>query len=102
MVRARLARVALVAALGLASGCSSMSPCSGNCSLMSRLTGFFRHDRSSTEVVGTPIEGPVIADPGSFEAPPTFGLPPQSAPPPLFPAPRPTITNEAQRMPYQP
>src|SRR3954451_2096424 len=108
MVRARIAGVALAAALGLVCGCStpsSCSSCSGS-SLTSRLTGLFRRNGAPTEVVGAPIDGPVIGDPGSgsCEAPgyPGTGFPPmpQTFAPPL--APPPLSLNEAQRMPYQP
>jgi hypothetical protein len=121
MVRARIAGVALAAALGLACGCSTPSGCSScsGTSFTSRLTGLFRRDRTPTEVVGSPIEGPVIGEPGpgccdgsgglppqSFAPPPSFAPapqpfapPPQSFAPPLAPPPR---ELEAQRMPYQP
>jgi hypothetical protein len=115
-----MARAALVAALGLACGCSTPSSCS-SCpgqSFTSRLTGLFRHS-GSAEVVGAPIDGPVIADPGSFSGgyPGTYpgGFPgtfhgegpgcsplPQSYAPPLAPPPRPLSSDEARRMPYQP
>jgi hypothetical protein len=101
MVRARMARVALVAALGLACGCSTPSTCS-SCSLTSRLTGLFRRGGTSQEVVGVPVEGPVIADPGTISGEGPSWVPmPQTYAPPLAPPPRP-LTNEAQRMPYQP
>src|SRR5947208_3048023 len=99
MVRARLAGVALAAALGLACGCSTPSGCS-SCSLSSRLTGLFRRDRASTEVIGGAAEGPVIGDPGEGAgcAPPTFVAPlPQTFAPPLAPPP---LQNGAQPMPY--
>jgi hypothetical protein len=105
MVRARLTRAALATLLGLACGCSSSpslcSSCPGS-SFSSRLTSLFRHGGCSGEVVGAPMEGPVIADPGPppGEAP-GFAPLPQSFAPPLAPPPRP-LTNEAQRMPYQP
>jgi hypothetical protein len=115
MVRARIAGVALAAALGLACGCSTPSGCSScpGTSLTSRLTGLFRRNNTPVEVVGSPIDGPVIADPGSAhcEGPgfgsgpalpdgPSFPPVPQSFAPPLAPPPR--ELNEAQRMPYQP
>jgi hypothetical protein len=117
MVRARIAGVALAAALGLVSGCSTPSGCSScpGTSFTSRLTGLFRHNSTPVEVVGSPIDGPVIADPGpgccdgsggglppqSFPPmPQSFGPVPQSFAPPLAPPPR--QFNEAQRMPYQP
>ena len=120
MVRTRMARVAVAAALGLACGCSSMSSSCSSCSpsLTSRLTGLFRRDSAPVEVVGSPFEGPPITDPGccgpyngpGFPPVPQSGpydgpgyLPvPQTGPPPLIPAPRPFAPNEAQRMPYQP
>jgi hypothetical protein len=115
MVRARLAGVALATALGLACGCTAPSGCSecGSPSLTSRLTGLFRRHGTPTEVVGSPIEGPVIADPGGCDGPgcgaalpPTFSPPPPAVlPPDGFPPPQsfpPPLTNEAQRMPYQP
>src|SRR5947208_15822252 len=117
MVRARLARVALVAALGVACGCSTPSSCS-SCSresFTSRLTGLFRRDRGTpVEVVGEPGEGPVIPDPGTgpgpyegpgcMTPPQTFAPPPQpfapppqpfaplpqSRAPPLYPPPQPS------------
>lgn len=114
MVRARLAGVALAAALGLACGCSTPSGCSScsGTSFTSRLTGLFRRDRP-VEVVGSPIEGPVIADPGPGCCEGSGGIPPQPFPPPqgFAPAPQsfapplaptPHELNEAQRMPYQP
>ncbi len=115
MVRARMAGVALAAALGLACGCSTPSGCSscGGSSFTSRLTGLFRHNSAPVEVVGSPVDGPVIADPGlgscdgpdcaggppTFVPPPPQSFGPQSFAPPL--APVPPVT-EAQRMPYQP
>jgi hypothetical protein len=105
MVRARMARLALAAALGVACGCSSVSSCS-SCpgeSFTSRLTSLFRRDRGvPVEVVGEPAVGPVIADPGIGPGPGPYEGPgcaplPQSVAPPLFPPP-----NEAHRMPYQP
>ncbi len=106
MVRARMAGVALAAALGLACGCSTPSGCSGcsGSSLTSRLTGLFRRDAVSSEVVGSPVEGPVISEPcdgGGCAAPPAFTGPlPQTFAPPLAPPPR--LQNGAQPMPYQP
>jgi hypothetical protein len=104
MVRARMARVALVAVLGLACGCSTPSGGSGcsSCSLTSRLTSLFRRNNAPTEVVGTPVDGPVIVDPGTFPGDGSGYPVPQSYPPPLIPAPRPAPGTEAQRMPYQP
>jgi hypothetical protein len=114
-----MARVALVAALGLAAGCSSMNNSCSSCepSFTSRLTGLFRHRSTPTEVVGAPFDGPLIGEPSPFEGPgcqpmpfppsgpqpfPPSALPlPQSSPPPLIPAPTPTYPIEAQRMPYQ-
>src|SRR5438128_10979505 len=97
MVRARIAGVALAAALGLACGCSTPSGCSScpGTSLTSRLTGLFRHNSTPVEVVGSPIDGPVIADPGPgpYEGPgcapvsPSFPPVPQSFAPPLAPPP---------------
>jgi hypothetical protein len=121
MVRAHLARVALLAALGLAAGCStpsSCSSCSGS-SFTSRLTGLFRHDRGRGEVVSPGFEGPVIGDPGVMpESPgcapgfapgfsPGFSpmpqmMTPQTIAPPLVPTPPPASGLEARRMPYQP
>jgi hypothetical protein len=105
MVRARMAGVALAAALGLACGCSTPSSCSScsSSSFTSRLTGLFRRNSPPTDVVGSPIEGPVISDPGPGPAPcESSGFPPmpQTFSPPLAPPPLPL--NEAQRMPYQP
>jgi hypothetical protein len=97
-----MARVAVAAALGLACGCSSMSSsCSGCPSWTSRLTGLFHRNSAPAEVVGAPIDGPPIGDPGPYDAPGWLPVP-QSGPPPLIPAPRPYFPNEAQRMPYQP
>ncbi len=105
MVRARMAGVALAAALGLACGCStpsSCSSCSGG-SFTSRLTGLFRRNRAPVEEVGSPVEGPVITDPGPgpYEGPGFVAPVPQTFAPPLAPPPPGTL-NEAQRMPYQP
>jgi len=130
MVRARLAGVALAAALGLACGCSTpsgCSTCSGSSSFTSRLAGLFRRGGTPVEVVGSPVDGPSIPEPGccdgqGFASPPTafpavppafppapqsfapaapaFPPAPQSFAPPL--APPPHELNEAQRMPYQP
>jgi hypothetical protein len=113
MVRARLAGVALAAALGLACGCSTPSGCSScpGSSFTSRLAGLFRHGSSApVEVVGSPIDGPMIPEPGLCDGPgcaspppafpPAFPPVPQSFAPPL--APPPHELNEAQRMPYQP
>jgi hypothetical protein len=102
-----MARVAVAAALGLACGCSSMSSSCSDCSpsWTSRLTGLFHRNRAPVEVVGSPFEGPPIADPGPGPYPyngPGCEPLPQTGPPPLFPPPRPFGTNEAQRMPYQP
>ena len=113
MVRARLFRVALAAALGLACGCSTPSSCSScpGSSFTSRLTSLFRRDRASEREIGCcPIDGPVIADPGCCDgpgcaagAPQPFPPMPQSfPPPPLAAVPQPLPTNEAQRLPYQP
>ena len=111
MVRARMARVALAAALGLAAGCSSMSSSCSSCSpsWTSRLTGMFRHNSVPAEVVGAPIDGPPLGEPGPYDGPGCMPVP-QSSPPPLVPAPHsglipappPVFHNEAQRMPYQP
>jgi hypothetical protein len=110
MVRARLAGVALAAALGLACGCSTPSGCSScsGSSFTSRLAGLFRHGGSApVEVVGSPVDGPIIPEPGCCDGPgfaapppsPAFPPVPQSFAPPLAPPPR---ELEAQRMPYQP
>jgi hypothetical protein len=69
--------------------------------MSSRLTSLFRRDPMPREVVGAPIEGPVIADPGACAGGGCAPLP-QSAAPPLVPPPHPVPWNEAQRMPYQP
>ncbi len=110
MVRARMARVALVAALGLAGGCSSVNSCGCEPSWTSRLTGLFRHNSAPAEVVGAPFDGPPIGEPPPFAEPgcqPSMPMPmpmplPQSGPPPLIPAPQPAYPTQAQRMPYQP
>jgi hypothetical protein len=96
-----MARVAVAAALGLASGCSSLSSCSDCSSWTSRLTSLFHRNAVPAEVVGAPIDGPVLGDPGPYDGPGCLPVP-QSAPPPLIPPPRPGYPSEAQRMPYQP
>ena len=105
MVRARLAGIALLAAVGLACGCSTPSSCGGcsNDSFSARLTSLFHRNRTPPEVVGVgpEIEGPPIVDPG-FMPPPDAGFAPipQTIAPPLVPPPVPGT--EARRMPYQP
>jgi hypothetical protein len=117
MVRARLARVSLAAALGLACGCSTPCGCPGT-GFGSRLASLFHHDHAvGGEVVASPgcCEGPGLgyAGPGLVgpgEVPdfgpvpgPTF-TPPPPAPltSPLVPAPQPVLPGTAQPMPYQP
>jgi hypothetical protein len=113
MVRARVFRVALAAALGLACGCSTPSGCPNNNTFGSRLTSLFRRDRAREhEIDCCPADGPVIADPGACcdgpgcaaPAPPPSPFPPmpQTFAPPLAQAVRPIPANEAQRVPYQP
>ena len=73
MVRARLAGIALLAAVGLACGCSTPSSCGGcsNDSFSARLTSLFHRNRTPPEVVGVgpEIEGPPIVDPGFYASP---------------------------------
>jgi len=105
MVRARLARVALLAALGVASGCSTPSSCTScsDSSITTRLTSLFRRNRATTtEVIGPTVEGPVLVDPGVLPENPGFAPMPQSIAPPLIPPPQPLQNGEARRMPYQP
>jgi hypothetical protein len=117
MIRLRLATCAMVAGLGLVSGCRSLcnpcdpcaSPCNGNGGMISRLLS----RRNGGTVVGTPVSGmplgmgdccgmdgccdggPMLGDPtlinGGMVMPPYNGAPYNGMPPPGVAPPMGTI-----------
>ena len=106
MVRTRLALLAVLAALGLVSGCANTS----GSSLWNRITHPFRRNTDACEITGIPVgEGPILEDCPPGAAPPgipllggTSALTPQATVPPLAPTPRLAPTPNSQPTPYQP
>lgn len=106
MVRLRLARLGLVAALGLMSGCMNFS----QHPLMSRFQGMCGHSGEICGLNGC-CEMPCIDDAGPMIIPPSAGAPgtfmspqltpaPQSTIPSLTPAPQPRLVPQPQAQPF--